>query len=161
MVVPQNKAVATAALQEKIRRYCAYQERCPSDVRQKLYQWQIETKKAEKLLKDLVSDGYVNEERFAKAFVRGKFKIKSWGIAKITAELKKKSISGSCIAKALEIIDTEAYKETMSKLAKQWLSKHKTETEFVQKQKLFRYLASKGYKTDEVSDFINGKNSFV
>jgi len=147
--------ITFAAAQEKIRKYCAYQERCPNDVWQKLREWQIEKGKAKQLLKTLVSEGYINEERFAKAFVRGKFKIKSWGIVKITHELRKKNISESCIAQALKEIDTELYKGTLNKLAQQYLAKHKTETAFVQKQKLFRYLLSKGYQGDEIRDFMN------
>jgi regulatory protein len=145
---PQKKTITFTAAQEKIRRYCAYQERCPSDVRQKLWEWQIEKEKAEKLLKELISEGYINEERFAKAFARGKFKIKSWGIAKITNELRKKGIGETCITQALKEIDAEAYQETLQKLTQQWLAKHKTETGFAQKQKLFRYLLSKGYYVD-------------
>ena len=139
-------------IREKIRKYCAYQERCPSDVRQKLQEWKIEKEKAEQLLRELIAEGYVNEERFARAFARGKFKIKSWGIAKITNELRRRNISESCIAQALKEIDAEAYQETLNKLTQQWLTKHKTETEFVQKQKLFRYLLSKGYKVDEINE---------
>ena len=138
--------ITLAVVQEKIRKYCAYQERCPNDIRQKLREWQIEKEKAEQLLKALISEGYINEERFARAFVRGKFKIKSWGIAKITNELRRKNISESCITQALKEIDAEAYKETLDRLTRQWLAKHKTEPEFVRKQKLFRYLLSKGYK---------------
>jgi len=155
MDIPQKKAVTVEEAAEKIQRYCAYQERCQSEVRQKLREWQIEPKKAEQLIKELVSDGFVNDERFAKVFARGKFKIKSWGIAKITNELKKRGISDNCIAQALKEIDTAVYQATLTKLAQQWLSKHKTEPEFVQKQKLFRYLISKGYQIDEVWDFIN------
>jgi len=155
MDIPQKKIVPFEAAAEKIQRYCAYQERCRSEVRQKLREWQIEPKKAEQLIKELVSDGFVNDERFAKVFARGKFKIKSWGIAKIANELKKRGISDSCIAQALKEIDTEAYQATLTKLAQQWLQKYKSEPEFVRKQKLFRYLLSKGYQSGEVWDFIN------
>ena len=157
MDISQKKTVTFEAAQEKIRSYCAYQERCQSEVRQKLREWKIETKEAEQLIEELLSEGYINDERFAKAFARGKFKIKAWGIAKITNELKRKSINDDCIAQALKEIDTEAYQETLDKLVSQWLTKHKTETEFVQRQKLFRYLVSKGYEGDEVGFFLNNK----
>lgn len=148
------KIVTFALAQEKIRRYCAYQERCQNDVRQKLREWQIEKEKAEQLLKQLVFEGYINDERFAKAFVRGKFKIKSWGITKISNELRKRNISEACIVQALQEIDTQVYKETLSKLANQWLAKHKADTEFIRKQKLFRYLMTKGYESGAVWEFI-------
>ena len=142
------------AVQEKIRKYCAYQERCLSDVRQKLQTWQIEKKEAEQLIKELTAEGYINEERFAKAFVRGKFKIKSWGIAKITNELRRKGIPNTCITQALKEIDAKAYQQTLNKLTQQWLAKHKTEQEFVQKQKLYRYLLSKGYQGEALTEDI-------
>ena len=153
--ISQNKAVVFTAAREKIRRYCAFQERCRDDVRQKLREWQIEAGKAEQLIKELVAEGYINEERFAKAFARGKFKIKSWGIAKIVYDLKRRNISEDCIALALKEIDGETYQATLHKLAKQWLAKHKTETDLVRKQKLFRYLLSKGYKSDEIERCLN------
>ena len=146
--ISQKKIITIAVAQEKIRKYCAYQERCQSDVRQKLREWQIDKEKTEQLLKQLVHEGYINDERFAKAFARGKFKIKSWGIAKITNELRRRNISENCIAVALQEIDAQSYKETLTKIASQWLAKHKTETEFARKQKLFRYLLSKGYQVD-------------
>jgi len=154
MDISQKKVVTFEAAAEKIHRYCAYQERCQSEVRQKLREWQVEPQKAEQLIKGLISEGFVNDERFAKVFARGKFKIKSWGIAKITNELKKRGISDDCIVQALKDIDAEAYQATLNKLAQQWLSKYKTDPEFVRKQKLFRYLVSKGYQMDEVWNFI-------
>ena len=144
------KTVPFEKAQEKIRKYCAYQERCQDDARQKLREWQIEPKKVEQLVKTLVAEGYINDARFARAFVRGKFKIKSWGTAKIVYELKRKNISEDCIAQALKEIDNDSYRETLQKLAQQWLAKHKTETDFVRKQKLFRYLFSKGYRSNEI-----------
>ena len=155
MDISQKKAVTFEKAQEKIRKYCAYQERCQDDARQKLREWQIEPKKAEQLVKSLVAEGYINDARFAKAFVRGKFKIKSWGTAKIVYELKRKNISEDCIAQALNEIDKDSYREILQKLAQQWLAKHKTETDFVRKQKLFRYLLSKGYKGGEIEWCLN------
>jgi regulatory protein len=155
MNAPQQKNITFAMAAEKIRRYCAYQERCQSDVRQKLCEWQIEEKNIERLIKDLVSEGYINDERFAKAYARGKFKIKSWGIAKISNELRRKSISENHIAQALKEIDATTYQETLNKLANQWLTKHKAETKSVQKQKLFRYLFSKGYQSGEILEFVD------
>jgi len=149
---PQKKTITFVVAQEKIQKYCAYQERCQSEVRQKLREWQIEKEKAEQLVKQLVSENYINDERFAKAFARGKFKINSWGIARITYELRRRNISENHIAQALKEIDAQTYKDTLTKITNQWLAKHKTETEFVQKQKLFRYLLSKGYRGEDLSE---------
>ena len=135
---------------EKIKRYCAYQERCRQDVRCKLKEWGTDEEKIKLIINELVSEGYVNEERFAKAFVRGKFNIKSWGTQKIIAELKRRNISDSCIQQAVNEIDNELYQEKLNKLASKWLNEHKHETNNDKKQKLFRFLFSKGYEYEDV-----------
>ncbi len=140
---------------EKIKRYCAYQERCQQDVRCKLREWRIGQEKTEWIIGELISEGYINEERFAKTFARGKFNIKSWGKQKIIAELKRRNISDYCIKQALSEINEENYIRRLDDVAAKWLEKHKNETVITRKQKLFRYLSSKGYQSDEVWDFIN------
>ena len=139
---------------EKIKNYCAYQERCVQDVRLKLREWGIDREKTEQIINELISEEYINEERFAKAFVRGKFNIKSWGNQKIIAELKRRNISGSCIQQAMNEIDSELYQEKLNKLASKWLNEHKHETNNDKKQKLFRFLLSKGYEYDDVKKSV-------
>jgi len=135
---------------EKIKRYCAYQERCKQEVYYKLKEWGIEEEKIKKIINELISEDYINEERFAKTFVRGKFTIKSWGTQKIIAELKRRNISSSCIKQAIDEIDDELYVEKLNKLASKWLNEHKKGSKQELKEKLFRYLFSKGYEQDKV-----------
>ena len=142
---------------EKIKRYCAYQERCKQDVRFKLNEWGIEDNKIKQIINDLVSEGYINEERFANAFVRGKFNIKSWGTQKIIAELKRRNIENTCIQQSLNEIDKELYQEKLNKLASKWLNEHKSEAKQEQKQKLFRFLFSKGYEQNDIWKCIKEK----
>ena len=145
-------------IMEKAKRYCAYQERCKQDVRCKLKEWAVEDAKIEQIIKQLVSEGYIDEERFAKVFVRGKFNIKSWGTQKIIAELKRRNINDSCIKQALNEIDKKSYYEKLDKLGHKWLNEHKHESESNQKkQKIFRYLFSKGYEQEDIWKFVNGK----
>ena len=151
----QRKIITTLQALEKAKRYCAAQEHCQFDVRRKLFAWFIEEEKAEWIIGELICEGYINEERFARAFARGKFNIKSWGKQKIIMELKKRNISDYCIKKALSEINEENYTNRLSDIAKKWLDKHKGETAIAKKQKLFRYLASKGYQMDEIWDYIN------
>lgn len=142
-------------IKDKIKRYCAYQERCKQDVYSKLREWKIEDNKIQPIINELVKEGYINEERFAIAFVRGKFNVKSWGNQKIIAELKRRNISDSCIKKAMNEIDKKLYKEKLNKLTEKWLNEHKKGTKEEQKQKLFRFLFSKGYEQDDILSLIN------
>ena len=142
---------------EKIKRYCAYQERCTQEVRWKLKEWKVEEEKIQKIVNELLKEEYINEERFAKTFVRGKFSIKSWGKQKIIAELKRRNINDFCIKEAIKEIDTTFYQEKLTKLAQKWLNEHKQHTEQEEKQKLFRFLFSKGYEQEDILNFINKK----
>ena len=142
---------------EKAKRYCAYQERCKQDVRCKLKEWSVEDTKIEQIINKLVSEGYIDEERFAKVFVCGKFNIKSWGTQKIIAELKRRNINDSCIKQALNEIDKKLYYEKLNKLGHKWLNEHKHKQDSIsnQKQKIFRYLFSKGYEQQDIWNFVN------
>ena len=154
----KQKIVTVLQALEKTKNYCAMEEHCQFDVRRKLFSWNIEGEKAEWIIGELICEGYINEERFAKAFARGKFNIKSWGKQKITNELKKRNISNYCIRQALLEINEDNYTERLHDIALKWLDKHKSETSIAKKQKLFRYLISKGYQMNEVLDFLNHQN---
>jgi regulatory protein len=140
---------------EKIKRYCAYQERCLYDVRCKLKEWKVNEETTAWIIDTLISEGYINEERFARMFARGKFNIKSWGIRKIIAEMEKRNISGNCIKKAIQEIRQEDCLEKLDKLACKWLEKKTKGNRNEKKQKLFRYLVSKGYDTNDIWNCIN------
>ena len=89
--------------------YCAYQERCHEEVREKLSEWGIYGEDAGNILLQLIGQNYLNEERFAKAFAGGKFRTKRWGRIKITLELKARKVSDYCIHDAMKEIDEELY----------------------------------------------------
>src|ERR1700744_5902304 len=101
----------------KARQYCAYQERCHSEVKEKLYSLGLYKKEVEELLASLIEENFLNEERFAIVFAGGRFRIKHWGKVKIRHELKQKQVSEYCIKKALQEINTEDYRQTLYKLA--------------------------------------------
>ena len=100
----------------KIKKYCDYQERCHKEVKNKLYEMGCNSDSVGEITVLLIEAGYLNEERFAKAFVRGKFKIKKWGKVKIKHELKLRDISEYCIKKALLEIDEDDYLNTLNEL---------------------------------------------
>ncbi|MFM1929773.1 MAG: hypothetical protein RL387_1101 [Bacteroidota bacterium] len=106
-----------------IRRFCAYQERAQQEVRDKLYEYGMTKDEVEEILSDLISENFLNEERFAFQFAGGHFRIKGWGKVKISHALKQKRVSPYNIKKALQSIDLDAYDKTLNALAlKKWNS---------------------------------------
>lgn len=139
----------------KAQDWCAYQERCQQEVRDKLYSYGLHQDDVENIISQLISDNYVNEERFAKAYVGGKFRIKKWGRHKIKAGLRARKISEYCMKKALEEIDDKEYLKTLRKLleAKSKLIKEKNGIQ--KKYKLLSYAASKGYEQSLIMEILN------
>ncbi len=139
----------------KIKQYCDYQERCHAEVRDKLYSFGLSRPDVETIISSLISDNYLNEQRFAILYAGGKFRMKHWGKIKIKQSLKQKQVSDYCIRKALEEIDYDDYERTFQKLAHQKLDTLKHEKNiFVKKRKLQDYMFQKGYETNLVSDFL-------
>ena len=133
---------------EKILHYCAYQERCHAEVREKLYSFGLYKEQVEELISYLIAENYLNEERFAMAFAGGKFRMKSWGRIKIRYELKQLQVSEYCIKKALTEIDEEEYLEKLKKLFIEKSQKLPTEkNHFTRNKKIMSYLQQKGYES--------------
>jgi len=143
-------------IQAAIHHYCNYSERCHKDVRNKLYELGCTTPEVEQHIATLIEVGLLNEERYAKAFARGKFRMLQWGKVKIINQLKYHGISPYCIKKALKEIDDDAYIATMQKLAvAKTLSLKKVNSKTAKKAKLYTYLLQKGYERDIVMDLVN------
>jgi regulatory protein len=139
----------------KIRDWCAYQERCQQEVRDKLYEYGLKTDDVENIIVQLISENFVNEERFAIAFVGGKFRIKKWGKIKIRLELKAKRVSDYCIKKGMAQIEDTEYINTLKRLL-MLKAKLITEKNYLKKkQKLLRYALGKGYEQDLIFDILN------
>ena len=140
----------------KIKQYCDYQERCHAEVREKLYSYGLYKKEVEPIISLLISENYLNEERFAVMYAGGKFRVKQWGKIKIKQALKFKQVSDYCIKKALKEIDDFSYKKTFEKLAEQKLKTLKTEKNiFIKKKKLQDYLLQKGYESGLIGEMVN------
>ena len=136
----------------KIKQYCAYQERCHAEVKDKLYSFGLYKKDVEKIIVDLINENYLNEERFAIQYAGGKFRIKHWGKSKIKQALKQKQVSDYCIKKALGEIEGEDYLRAFDKLVDQKLKTLKGEKNiFIKKRKLQDFLLMKGYEISMVS----------
>src|SRR5476651_694137 len=100
----------------KAEHYCAYQERSQQEVRDKLYEWGLYPKSVENIISQLISANFINEERFAKAYAKGKFNQKGWGKIKIKQGLKLKQVPDVLIKKALQTIDPDDYLKTLEKV---------------------------------------------
>ncbi len=131
---------------QKIKHYCAYQERSHFEVKEKLYSLGLYKIQVETLLSRLIEENYLNEERFAKQFARGKFGLKKWGRIKIKYELKLKKVSDANIKNALKEIGLEDYLATLNKLAAgKWAAIGK-ENYIARQSKTMNYLLQKGYE---------------
>jgi regulatory protein len=138
-----------------ILHYCTYQERCQSEVRNKLYELGFTYVTVEQQLANLISAGVVNEQRFATAYARGKFRMKQWGRVKIKQQLKLKGISDYCIKNGMAEIDYDEYESALTKLADRKIQElAKEKSKLLKKAKLYRYLLQKGYENDLVSNLV-------
>ena len=149
-----KKQVTKEQALQKLKHYCAYQERCHSEVKEKLFSLGIWKKDHDELIATLIEENYLNEERFAIAFAGGRFRIKQWGKVKIKYELKQKQVSEYSIKKALKQIDEETYLETLKKLAKEKYTSLKPEQYMVRKKKTMDYLIGKGFEVDLVRGVV-------
>ncbi len=141
---------------QKIKQYCAYQERCHSEVKEKLYSFGLHKKDVDELLSNLIEENYLNEERFAIQYAGGKFRIKQWGRIKIKYALKQKQVSEYCIKKALSAINETEYKKTLQKLFEQKLKTIRGEKNiFIKKRKLRDHLMQKGFESSIVNELIS------
>lgn len=135
-------------------KWCASQERCHFDVRKKLIEHQIYGEELENIIAHLISEGFLNEERYAKAYASGKYKINKWGRSKIVAGLKQKQISDYCIRKAMEEIEESSYNANLLQLIEKKIPQIKHKNEYELKQKLTFFLVQKGYRYEEINSAL-------
>ena len=147
---PYKKQLTPGQALQKLRHYCAYQERCHSEVKEKLYSLGVFKKDLDGIIATLIEEGYLDEERFALAFAGGKFRIKQWGRVKIKYELKQKRVSDYSINKALKQINEKEYIAVLKKLAEDKYASLKNEQPFLRKKKTMDYLLQKGFEGEMV-----------
>ena len=147
----------TYTLQEatsKLEHYCAYQERCHKEVVEKLRGMRMIPAAIDAILGHLIKENYLNEERFAQSFARGKFNIKKWGKLRIVRELQKRDISKFNIQSALKEIDEHDYAETLDGLAKKRLLQIKEKNIYKKRKKMADYLLYRGWESNLVYEKI-------
>ena len=149
----QNKSFTIAEIKEKLANYCAYQDRCHWEVEQKMREFNLISEAQDEILIYLIQNDFLNEERFAKSFARGKFYQKNWGKNKIRIELKKRKIPTKLIETGLKEINENDYSKTLSQLFEKKKEALKSEREsFRKKTKIRNYLLQKGYEFELIND---------
>lgn len=139
---------------EKLKRYCTYQDRCHQEVRTKLIAIKIYGDDLEEIIAELISEDYLDEERYARSYTRGKFRMKKWGRNKIRYQLYGKKISDYCIKKGLEEIDEQEYVDTVKLILENQLQKHEAKGAIIAKDKAIKYATSRGYESNLIFNVI-------
>jgi regulatory protein len=152
---PSKKNWSLEEAHEKLTTFCAYQERCPWDVRKKLAEKGIDGEKAEKLIQEMIVEEYVDEERYARSFCRGKFRIKKWGKSRIQRELKMRQVPEKIIKLALTEIDPVEYYDVLLNEVEKKLESTKEADLFKKKYKVSQYLMSRGFEYDLIKEALD------
>ncbi len=143
----------------KLQRYCAYQERAHSQVRSKLLQYEIYGDRLEQIISLLIQDNFLNEERFACSYARGKFRFKKWGRIKIRQKLSRLNVSEYCIKMGMKEIDDTEYLSTLSALIEQKRNTIKGRSDFEVNQLCAAYVIRKGFESELVWQLLKEKNN--
>jgi regulatory protein len=145
-----KKRLSSVEAWAKIQHYCAYQERSHREVKEKLYTYGLYKNEVEELLVRCISEGFLNEERFARSFAGGKFRVKKWGRLKIENELKQHGLSKNCIARGLKELNPDDYTKTLRTLLAKKIAASQAPDTYSLKNKVARFAIGKGYESELV-----------
>ena len=134
----------------KLQRYCVYQDRCHQEVRKKLLDLGVYDLDLENVITELISDNFLNEERFACSYARGKFRMKGWGKIRIKIELKRRQISEYCIKKAMKEIEEVDYRDKLEALLVKKAKTSREKNQFKLNGALANFAIRKGYEASLV-----------
>ncbi|MBM3411925.1 MAG: RecX family transcriptional regulator [Bacteroidetes bacterium] len=150
-----KKAFTPEQALQKLRHYCAYQERSHQEAREKLFQLGCSSRMHDEIISSLIQDNYLNEERFAIAYAGGKWRAKHWGRIRIKLELQQRKISAYCIRKALEQIEEEHYQKVLEAQALKKYSALKQHQYIIRKKKTIDYLVGRGFEPSLVRSIVS------
>ena len=146
----QPSGFSPEKIRKKIYHYCAYQERCHREVKEKLFSFGLKPYEVDEWMAHLIQEGFLSEERYAKAYSGGKFRMKGWGRIKIAKSLEAKGLTCACIKIGLKEIDDMDYVSTLKKLLEKKIAELREETNFEKRHTAARYVIQKGYEADLV-----------
>ena len=152
--MPKHTTYTVEEALTRLQKYCSYQERCHWEVNKKLQEMRMIPEAIDHIIGQLVEHNFLNEERFAKAFVRGKFVMKKWGKQRIISELKRRHISKYNINQALSEISDDDYRETLTNIAEKRLQSILEQNKFKKQKKLADYLLYRGWESHLVYDKV-------
>ena len=150
-----KKVFTVDEIKRKLEQYCVYQDRCHKEVEQKMREFSLIPEAREMILLSLMQDNFLNEERFAKSFARGKFRIKNWGKQRIVRELKFRDISAYNIKTALKEIDEQEYLNTIYRITENRNEVIKEPNPYKKKKKLIDFLMRKGFESELIYKVVN------
>jgi regulatory protein len=145
-----KKTSKSSDAKQKIYKYCAYQERTHAEVRNKLFEYGLASDDVDVVITQLIGEGFLNEERFAKSFAGGKFRIKGWGRIKITHELEGRGLTKNCIQLGLKEIDENEYERTLQATLKKKAESTNQPDAYRRRDKVAKYAIQKGFEPDLV-----------
>jgi len=158
MTTPKEKKITDEKVAlTKAEHYCAYQERSQQEVRDKLYEWGLWPQAVENIIVQLISGNYLNEERFAKAYTKGKFNQKGWGKIKIKQGLKLKQVPDVLIKKSLAMIDPDDYLQTLETIISKKAALITEKDAYKRRYKLQQYAMGRGYEADLIFDVLKNR----
>lgn len=152
---PPKKTYTVEEALVKLQKYCSYQDRCHKEVAHKLKEMQMISQASEQIILKLIEGNFLNEERFAMTYVRGKFRIKKWGKRRLVSELKQRQISKYIINKAINQISEDDYKTTFEVLAERKATSLLGNSKLKKKKKLADYLLYRGWESHLVYEKVN------
>ncbi|MCU7618720.1 RecX family transcriptional regulator [Chryseobacterium sp. PBS4-4] len=152
---PEKKLFTFDEIKQKLVNYCVYQDRCHSEVEQKMREFVLIPEAKDEILLYLMKENYLNEERFTRSYIRGKFNIKHWGKNKIKMHLKQKGITEKLINKSFDEIDDEDYLKIIRKIYENHFSKQKGLQVYQKKSKTIKYLLSRGFEYENILQVID------
>ncbi len=147
------KPISPAEALNKAAAYCTLCERCISEVSKKLTTWGVSPAEQQRIIDRLQDEGFINEERYCRAFVNDKLRFNRWGRVKIRAALYEKQLPREYIAQAIEEIDEEEYMQTLHDLVATKQRELKNE-DFATKQKIIRFAASRGFEPAKILQIV-------
>ncbi|WP_312993418.1 regulatory protein RecX [Chryseobacterium flavum] len=150
----EKKSYTFEEIKQKLVNYCVYQDRCHAEVEQKMKEFLLIDEAREEIILYLLKENFLNEERFTRSYIRGKFYIKHWGKNKIRMNLKQKQISEKMITICLDEIDEDDYRKTIARIYEDYISRQKGLQEYQKKSKTIKYLMSRGFEYEFILDTI-------
>ena len=152
-----NKRISDNEILNKMFRYCSYQERSVYDVRKQLDKYHVNDSLVRQIIARLIDEGFLNEKRFAETYTFGKLRSNSWGKIKIMQGLKERSIDGQIINEAIDSIDNSEYQLVIEKLILKKLKLIRDTDPYIIKNKVARFVISKGFESHLVWEEINNR----